>query len=656
MYLVPIDIYNKLLDVIDEREKRKIDDLNRNQVGNEDGAFPNLPPPPINVDPGTSPMAYSDSDEGRYRAHYDTFAPEIDLPSGEELEINQDFGGANISEGDKRVIDSAEVRARLMEMHSDADSDDSPMVDIQRNKRRFSKDPQARYSREGALKRLNLPPPVDPKGSVPANAKKGKTLAGHAGAKNVFAKNSKTNLITPQPVINQSTIPVSSRGQPTVYSQPTITPNPEINQSPIPINSRMQPVVYSQPVISHLPSAASNSRVEQAGYSKAALPLSVPAKPQIIRPQIGLAPVRTEQVVPPDNEGLIGILEEGDEVMPEDLFLPGDEDELDNVTPCEFCGKKLPLDLIDRHEIICMEYRERVLRQKKFLKKKKSVAGKEAGKETSKRNNDEETGDAVKKLKNLGAHEDPSDLDDESKFVNPRKDLTCLYCRESFKSVQERKKHELLCGKQLERIKQGKALMKVRNNPTTGASNSQQEKDAVIECKFCPMTFNKTSALHRHILLAHKADKNYKSLINQGLKRNAEKAGLEDRGKRKTKAPNKLYCLLCTDHFDKYDRLIRHIKNIHEADENYVSNLMQGQKRKTDEAKLPERGKNKSKPVKVFSCKFCDSSYTTKHSLNRHIRNIHDADPGYKSSLPQGEKRKRDPPAPGDPEHYDNWN
>jgi len=43
MYLVPQDIYKRLLDSADSREKIKIGDLNKFDVGNESGAFPDTP-------------------------------------------------------------------------------------------------------------------------------------------------------------------------------------------------------------------------------------------------------------------------------------------------------------------------------------------------------------------------------------------------------------------------------------------------------------------------------------------------------------------------------------------------------------------------------------------------------------------------------------
>lgn len=55
MYLVPQDIYEKLLTVIDTKENVQLQKLNKIGVGNEDGAFPNLnltPPSDDGIDPG----------------------------------------------------------------------------------------------------------------------------------------------------------------------------------------------------------------------------------------------------------------------------------------------------------------------------------------------------------------------------------------------------------------------------------------------------------------------------------------------------------------------------------------------------------------------------------------------------------------------------
>ena len=48
MFLVPKEIYEKLVSIIDKRDNLLLEKLNKPEpeVGNDDGAFPNLPPPP----------------------------------------------------------------------------------------------------------------------------------------------------------------------------------------------------------------------------------------------------------------------------------------------------------------------------------------------------------------------------------------------------------------------------------------------------------------------------------------------------------------------------------------------------------------------------------------------------------------------------------
>ena len=58
MYLVTKEIYDKLILSIDERDKQKIAELNRNEVGNENGAFPDIPPPPPPIPPPPPPQRH----------------------------------------------------------------------------------------------------------------------------------------------------------------------------------------------------------------------------------------------------------------------------------------------------------------------------------------------------------------------------------------------------------------------------------------------------------------------------------------------------------------------------------------------------------------------------------------------------------------------
>ena len=63
MYLITKEIYDKLLLSIDERDKKKIALLNRHEVGNENGAFPQVPPPPPPPPPPQPPRRPSTLDD-----------------------------------------------------------------------------------------------------------------------------------------------------------------------------------------------------------------------------------------------------------------------------------------------------------------------------------------------------------------------------------------------------------------------------------------------------------------------------------------------------------------------------------------------------------------------------------------------------------------
>jgi hypothetical protein len=85
------------------------------------------------------------------------------------------------------------------------------------------------------------------------------------------------------------------------------------------------------------------------------------------------------------------------------------------------------------------------------------------------------------------------------------------------------------------------------------------------------------------------------------------------------------------------------LKNIHNVDSNYKSKNIQGSKRKVGDTNgnIIEKGSLKKKElVHFYKCKFCPNNYKDKKILDRHLRNIHNTDENYKYNLPQGMKRK----------------
>ena len=92
MYLVTKEIYDKLILNIDERDKQKIAQLNRNEVGNENGAFPDIPPPPPPIPPPPPPQRYPSisSDNTTMDFAPDTSPPDTPRRYGEFFYPNED--------------------------------------------------------------------------------------------------------------------------------------------------------------------------------------------------------------------------------------------------------------------------------------------------------------------------------------------------------------------------------------------------------------------------------------------------------------------------------------------------------------------------------------------------------------------------------------
>ena len=105
-----------------------------------------------------------------------------------------------------------------------------------------------------------------------------------------------------------------------------------------------------------------------------------------------------------------------------------------------------------------------------------------------------------------------------------------------------------------------------------------------------------------------------------------------------------LQCKLCPATFNTQNALYRHLRNIHEADVNYNSKNIRGVKRKIENTagNITEKTSGKKKRATHFyKCKLCDSRFKDEKTHDRHVKNIHNANANYKSNLPQGEKRKR---------------
>jgi len=106
-----------------------------------------------------------------------------------------------------------------------------------------------------------------------------------------------------------------------------------------------------------------------------------------------------------------------------------------------------------------------------------------------------------------------------------------------------------------------------------------------------------------------------------------------------------LQCKLCPATFNTKKGFERHLKNIHETYSDYNPKNKQGTKRKIENTNgniIENTYKKKKKAVHFYKCKLCSSSFKEKKSHDRHLKNIHSTDKDYRYNLQQGKKRKRE--------------
>jgi rubredoxin len=113
--------------------------------------------------------------------------------------------------------------------------------------------------------------------------------------------------------------------------------------------------------------------------------------------------------------------------------------------------------------------------------------------------------------------------------------------------------------------------------------SASMESISVLQCKLCPATFNTQKGLERHLKNIHESDINYVSNQPQGKKRKIENTNgnIPEKTSGKKKLSTKFYkCKLCDYSFKEEKALDRHINNIHDSSKTYAYKLPQGEKRK----------------------------------------------------------------------------
>ena len=179
------------------------------------------------------------------------------------------------------------------------------------------------------------------------------------------------------------------------------------------------------------------------------------------------------------------------------------------------------------------------------------------------------------------------------------------------------------------------------SNPKKLAKVNVGSFKGVFKCKMCLASFKKESGLCRHLKNIHKVDKNYAPTLPQGIKRKISEAKLPDRKKKKILKPNEpIKCGLCIMSFKVEKAFERHMLNMHNSTKDGISLSTQGVKRKSAASNLYNKANEKILAKFVYSCRICNSTFAKKNTLKRHLNNIHQCNEQYASLEPQGQKRK----------------
>ena len=625
MYLVTKEIYDKLLSCIDERDVNKIGELNRNEIGNENGAFPQIPPPPPHP-PQPPPFhpndSYSDDDDmgGNDGGPDDQEVPRpstsrIDAQTprsrhssstdtaseGPNSYYNMDFDGNYLGNQQSTLQQSTPLQLipdnTVLARNEDVNFDNIHSL----QQTNLSSENRRRVTFQDPISSTAISSVIhNPSENISHRSKKVKKT--HLTN---LIKNSNNNLplsfpiplqinrIPPPPYvfsnhsqnipgISQEILPsITYESPPSITNQilPSIT-----HESPASITQRIVPSITYEGESSNqiLPSITHQSPQIVPSITNRIVPSITYEGTSSPQPQI-VPDLRT--FIPPDSDWLNRIYnsptssENSENFQPEILIIRKGKNK--GKFHCSLCDKFFPTKIFNNH-------------MKKSHPKPDSTTA-----------------------------------------------LTSNY--ESWAGD----------GNNIPTISRGDVEMSNVIIPSNLPENPYIDSTlSVVDnliCKLCKNKFSSEKSLVRHIKNIHEADLNYSSFNHQGTKRKVSETNdsISAYGKAITKKMKTFFynCKLCSFTFSDNNALKRHIKNIHDSSENYKYRLPQGSKRKLETIE--------------YKCELCPFTFKAKKNLDRHIKNIHSANLNYVQLDPQGEKRK----FPGKSEtsrkkikSYSNWN
>lgn len=529
MYLVPVEIYEKLLDCLDSKDINTVKDLNRSELGNEEGAFPDLPPPP----PPLSPFNLNNMNfpiEGQLGDVYDPDNPRPG-PSGQ----NNRGRNLNVSIRSTSPNDSNEGTMLL--------NPSSSLNNIKKNVvNKSASNPllNSENSLQNKEQNLNAYNP-----SHMTQSHEDITNALQAYSNQIAQKLSKLqdnkegkkyecvfcHLFFPN-------IPAL-----TIHLQNVHNSNKRVRinvQGPVdgniqgPVHENIQgPALENiqRPVHDnvHEPSAQQKNifpLVQSVAQPEKFIPSSV--KPAIMPPLIQPASGTPHNVlIDLNNQAEGNLIDMDTEVYPVQQTSP----------------------LIDNNLI----------------------------------SSDVDTGrkDQVFKFTAM-----PLAKKNRKKHMKPRI-IIPEFIREDSKSVKRKTKYENWSKKSKSVLDSEDESMNDQDEDEVLfmplPSNTDKHEDIQKKiCSLCGSDFNEQKTLDRHIRNVHGADSHYKQVEPQGVKRKTQASKIDESMSNKKQSPYLYKCKLCSAFFNKENSLERHVKNIHGADKNYHQDEAQGLKRKLE--------------------------------------------------------------------------
>jgi hypothetical protein len=565
MYLVPPEIYSRLLDSADAREKIKVQELNATEVGNENGAFPNLPDTPDH-DANTSqddngdddyggddggddggrydppPPRHSTSSSSRQSSHGST----TDTASETEnyLQNNPNYQNAVLSNRQQRFL----------QQYSDSE-DDSPFSS------NFAQHPQLlRYSLDPVITPQLLQSPSSknlfssnfaqhPQSFSPSiEPSQNRVLENNIGPELERIMNDMIKIRSAALEQQRVLRDINKKAQSLKTNKKSKTNNiiqaiehisrPVVNT----VNNQQQTTLKAIEYIPQQPENQTNPLNSQ----------TITSQTQPFIPQQGTS--TTQPLIPqPGTRTTQPFIPQPGTSTTQDSNITQSSGAIRKSYPCDIC------------KII-------FITNKLLIQHKKDFHSSQTAEKAKKNNYISWKNDKNQKRSKL--------------FEKKRNEWKKLK-----KEISSKKKKNL----QVISLKDGDISMEdniENSNSNVSMTDSivvpnlnsfSMESISVLQCKLCPATFNTQKGLERHIKNIHETDANYNPKNKQGIKRKIENTNgniIEKSTNKKKQATHFYKCKLCSASFKEKKTHDRHLKNIHSTNEDYKYNLQQGKKRK----------------------------------------------------------------------------